>query len=334
MLVKNILRNVSRRINWFEVVWLKLQWLCTKIQFVRYSDLEYAKILWKRHYHKSWDFQNPQTLDQIMWFLKVSNRNPLLTLCSDKHRVREYVTQCGYDHILKKEFAFFHNADEIDFQKLPSPCYLKCNHASGMNLVYRRENDIDERHIRWKFNFLLKQNPYFLSREWNYKNITPGIVCEELLQMPDGVSDIPEIQFFCFYGKPKFLIYNLGLANTKGDHKDPIRWAIWPDWNLVKEATKLNYDQSPPQKPEIYEELETCAKTLSRPFPFARVDLFVIQKKFYLSELTFYSGGGFTMSKTPVIQDTGKDLDLSEFHIAEDAIKRHTWSETKNAGQN
>ncbi len=334
MVAKDTIRKLSRKNKWLEVIWLKLQWLCTKIVFWRIPDLEYAKILWERHYHKQWDFQTPETLDQKMWFLKLSNRDPLLTICSDKHRVREYITRCGYEHILKREFFFFHDANEINFSQLPSPCYLKCNHASGMNLIYRKEDNLDEKHIKWKFNFLLKQNPYFLSREWNYKNIKPGIVCEELLQMPDGISDIPEIQFFCFFGVPQFLIYNLGLADQKGEHKAPIRWAIWPDWTIVKEATKLNHNQSIPQKPIIYEQLLRCAQTLATPFPFVRVDLFMIENKIYFNELTFYSGGGFTMSKTEVIQRLGSHLNISHYSIVADARLKHKWAETRNADRN
>lgn len=332
MSIKENLRVLTQKSNTFEKIWLILQWQKTKYNALRYSDYEYARKLWKARKGYDTDFSNPQTFDEKMWFLKLSNRDPLLTQCSDKHAVREYVKACGYENILKEEYACFDSADDIDFEKLPSPCYLKCNHASGMNYIYRKDKPFDKKHLRWKFNYQLKQNPYYLSREWNYKNIPPKIVCEEVLEMPDG-SDIPELQFFCFYGEPKFVIYNLGLADKSGRHKDSERWFLWNNWSLIRTKSSKGYNyqerkKSIPPKPSNYHQLIECAKVLSKPFPLVRVDLFNIENKIYFNELTFYSGGGFTLSKTPSVQNLGgKYLDVSQYHIADDALQKHTKQE-------
>lgn len=330
MSIKDSLRKYTKY-NWFEKIWLISQWINTKRLALRYSDYEYAVLLYKRHTGHLPDFKNPKTMDEKVWLLKLCNRDQLLTLCSDKHLAREYVASCGYEHILKHEYACYRNADEIDFDDLPDVCYLKCNHASGMNLIYRKGDKYDLDHIRWKFNFLLKQQPYYLSREWNYKNIPRRIVCEEVLEMPDRISDIPELQFFCFGGKPLFLIYNLGLADKNGVHKDPTRWALWTDWSIVKEASKLNYNNKLPVKPINYEEMIKCAQILSKPFPYVRVDLFNIDGSIYFNEFTFYSGGGFTLSKTDVIQKIGgENIDLTGFSISEDAMRHRTLEDVKN----
>lgn len=330
MKLKETLRKWTKTSNGFEKLWLVLQWQKTKYYAKKYSDFEYAQKLWKKHTGKHTDFSNPQTFDEKMWYLKLSNRDPLLTICSDKHRAREYVIECGYEDILKKEYACFNSADEIDFSKLPSPCYLKCNHASGMNLIYYKDKPINKKHLEWKFNFLLSQQPYYLSREWNYKNIAPKIVCEEVLEMPDGMSDIPELQFFCFNGEVKFIIYNLGLADKDGAHKAPIRWALWPDWSLVPASNGWNYNNSVPEKPDNYRSMLECATKMSEKFPFVRVDLFNINGKIYFNEFTFYSGGGFTLSKTEVIQNLGEFIDVSNYKIAEDALRRRTREEVEN----
>lgn len=330
MNIKKKLKSFTKSSPTFDKLWVILWWNKTKRRALKYSDFEYAKKLWKKHTGKQTDFSNPQTLDEKMWYLKLSNRDPLITICSDKHRAREYVKECGYEHILKQEYACFENANDINFSKLPSPCYIKCNHASGMNFIYYKNKPIDEKHLKWKFNYLLSQQPYYLSREWNYKNIEPRIICEEVLDMPDGVSDIPELQFFCFDGKVKFIIYNLGLADKDGEHKEPIRWALWSDWSLVQEATKLNYSDELPDKPQNFDEMLECATKLSEKFPFVRVDLFNINGKIYFNELTFYSGGGFTLSKTEVIQNLGEYIDVSNYKITEDALRHRTREEVKN----
>lgn len=323
--IKDKLRKYVHKNNIFEKLWLILQWNKTNYYAWKYSDYEYARKLWYNHSGEWWDFTNPQTFNQKLWYLKLSNRDPLMTLCSDKHGAREYIEQCGFEDILKKEYACFSSADEINFEELPSPCYIKCNHASGMNLIYDREKDLDIKHIKWKFNYLLKKNPYYLSREWNYKDIEPKIVCEEVLKMPDGVSDIPEVQFFCFNGEIKFIMYNLGLADEKGAHKTATRWVFDPKWNLIDVKTSMPTDEDRiPEKPKGYERMLEIAKKLSEPFPHVRVDLFNIEGRIIFNELTFYSGGGFVKLEPEKWQyEFGEYIDCSKYVIAEDAYKKH-----------
>lgn len=322
--LKDKLRKLKKKNFLFEKCWLILQWVKTKHNAKKYSDYEYACKLWRKSIGKESNFSNPTTFNEKLWYLKLSNRDDLLTVCSDKHKVREYIEKCGYPEILKKEYATFKSADEIDFSKLPSPCYLKCNHASGMNLVYNAKDKVNTSHIKWKFNFLLKQNPYYLSREWNYKNIPPLIVCEEVLQMPDGVSDIPEVQFFCFKGEPKFIMYNLGLADSKGFHKKAVRWVFDTEWNIIDVKTSMPSGEHIPNKPENYEKMLEIAKKLSEPFPHVRVDLFNINGKIVFNELTFYSGGGFVKLEPEEYQNEfGGYIDVSDYKIAADALNKH-----------
>lgn len=325
MSFKEKLRTLTKTNFAFEKIWIVLQWKKTKFNAKKYSDYEYAKKLWKNHTGKEIDFSNPKTFNEKLWFLKLSNRDPLLTLCSDKHKVREYVTKCGFADILKNEYHCFNNADEIDFNNLPSPCYLKCNHASGMNLVFDTNKKNNISHIKWKFNYLLSQNPYYLSREWNYKNIEPKIVCEEVLSMPDGVSDIPEVQFFCFNGKPEFIMYNLGLADENGFHKKATRWVLDTDWNIIDIKTSMPTSNIIPHIPENFERMMEIATKLSEPFPHVRVDLFNINGKIIFNELTFYSGGGFVKLDPESWQIKFGDLiDCSKYKISKDAFEKHT----------
>lgn len=324
MSLKESLRKYTVKYQWFEKVWLVLQWKNTKRKAKKYSDYDYAQYLWKKHQGRGADFENPKTFNEKLWFLKLSNRDPLLTICSDKHAVRQYVIECGYEDILKKEYACFNNANEIDFTKLPELCYLKCNHASGMNFVYQSGRKYNTNFIKWKFNFLLNQNPYYLSREWNYKNISPKIVCEEVLSMPDGVSDIPELQFFCFHGEPRFIMYNLGLADEEGRHKRALRWVFDLNWNIIPVKTSMPTGENKPEKPLNYQKMIKIAQDLSAPFPHVRVDLFNINGKIVFNELTFYSGGGFVKLEPEIWQKKiGDMIDCSSYHISPDAYEVH-----------
>lgn len=322
--LKEKLRAYTKTNCLFEKLWMILWWKKTKVNAAKYSDFEYAKMLWKRNTGKETDFSNPVTFNEKLWYLKLSNRDPLLTVCSDKHCVRDYVAKCGFADILKNEYACFNSADEIDFSKLPSPCYLKCNHASGMNFVFDKNKNMNIKHIKWKFNYLIKQNPFYLSREWNYKNIVPKIVCEEVLRMPDGISDIPEVQIFCFKGKPEFIMYNLGLADESGFHKKATRWVFDTNWNRLDIKTSMPTSKQVVEKPKGFDRMLEIATKLSQPFPHVRVDLFNIDGKIIFNEMTFYSGGGFVKLEPEIWQETFGDLiDCSNYTIAEDALVKH-----------
>ena len=324
MLLKELIRPLTKKNVYIEKLWLYIQWKVTDSKYRKYSDLEYTNILWKQAKNRKPNLENPVTYDEKMWLLKLSNRDPLLTMCSDKHLVRTYIKECGYKDILKKEYAVFEDARDIDFDSIPSPCYLKMNNASGMNCVFDREKSFNKKQFIWKFNFLKKQHPYYLSREWNYKNIKPLIICEELLEMPDGYSDIPELQFFCFHGNPKFIMYNLGLADSEGNHKQAIRWVFDMNWNIIDVETSMPTSDIIPEMPENYSKMVEIAKKLSEPFPHVRVDLFNIEGKIYFNELTFYSGGGFVHLKPDEWQyKIGAWINCKDYIIADDAKTKH-----------
>ena len=112
----------------------------------------------------------------------MNNRDSLLTICSDKYKVRDYVRQHGLGHILTKLYGVYNNADDIDFDKLPAKAFIKTNHGSGTNILWDKNNPFDIGKFRKRFNAALKRNYYWQSREWNYKNIEPKIIIEEALE--------------------------------------------------------------------------------------------------------------------------------------------------------
>lgn len=310
-------RRTERSYFWSDVL-LHARWVWTRINMV-HSDYDFAQSLFRRR-GETWSTKPPITFNDKLWLLKLGKRDPLLTECSDKHAVRDYVRRCGFPEILKTEHACFDTHEDIDFAKLPSPSYLKCNHGSGLNWVYRHGATAKElRHRRRQFAFLMKQNTYTLSREWNYKDIRPAVIAEEYLEMPSG-GHIPELQFFCFHGEPKFLMYNLGLADDQGRHTKALRWVFDMDFNLLKVRTSMESGPDVPPKPAGFDEMATIAKTLSAPFEHVRVDLFDLEGRILFNELTFYSGGGFVKLEPAEWQaEVASWLDVDSYSIADDA---------------
>ena len=95
-------------------------------------------------------------------YLKLNYRDPLVTNCTDKYSVRDYVSQMGHSDILNEIYGVYSSFVEIDFDLLPSKFFLKCNHTSGANYFYDKDRTIDVRALE-KFNFFLKNGMTFFN---------------------------------------------------------------------------------------------------------------------------------------------------------------------------
>ena len=243
--------------------------------------------------HQRINLNNPITFnDKIQWY-KLNYRVPLMTKCADKVLVREYVKECGLEHILTKQYGVYRSPEEIDFNQIPDDCFLKCNHNSAGNFHWKRRENPDIRDIRTKFKKMLKINQFDLSREWAYKNIPPRIICEEYLKVSSPEKFV-DYNFFCFNGEPKLIMYNLGLCAENGDHADGKRAVLNTDFNMVDMVTPMQpLTKNEIIKPDNFEEMLEYARILSRPFPHVRVDFFHVDGEIHFGELTFYSGSGF-----------------------------------------
>ena len=256
-------------------------------------DEPYAKLFYKVYTGKKLNLKNPTYFNEKMWWLKLNNRDPLLTKCSDKHLAREYVKDCGYEDILLPQVDVFDNADQIDFDKYTFPVVLKCNKDSGGLVFYdpAKKSEFDVRRSRRLLNKALKEKYYLISREWNYKNIPPKIVVEKVVR--DQAGNLPrDYRFFCFDGVPKVLMMDIGVVDEDGHHVYAYPRNLY-DMDFKKLPFRFGRDSynGPVEKPINFERMKEIAAQLSKPFPMCRVDLYNIDGKIYFGELTFYHGG-------------------------------------------
>lgn len=256
---------------------------------------DYAKWFYNLYTRRKLNLDNPTSFDEKLWWLKLNNKDPLLTVCSDKHRVREYVKNCGYENILIPQLEIVKKADEIDFSKYDFEVVAKCNHNSGGHVFYNPKKQLTEKELKEKIrklNFILGKNASVLSREWNYKNIEPCIVVEKVIR--DKQGNLPlDYKFMCFDGEPKLLFLDLGVINPDSSYNHDYPRNIYDmNFNLMPiHETRPNADYEV-KKPENFEYMIEIARKLSQPFPHCRVDLYNVDGKVYFGEITFYHGGG------------------------------------------
>lgn len=263
-------------------------------RYNKLSDEEFAKWYYKKRTGRELNLSNPTNFDEKLWYLKLHVRDPLMTICTDKYRVREYVKQCGLEHILNELYGVYDSFDEIPFEKLPQRCMIKCNHTSGMNSIFDREGQYDYVYYKNEFEYWMNRNCFWGNREWNYKDIVPKILCEKLLEQPEK-SCLDDYKFMCFNGKVRLVFGETGICMADGSHNpDSVRNVYDRDYNLLVGVrfTRKNFPKEWLPKPENYEKMVEYAEILSKPFRHVRVDLYNISGKIYFGEMTFYHQSG------------------------------------------
>lgn len=289
--IKNKVRNLSHEnkiINHFYLFANRVK--IVSLSFL--SDGIFAKMKYRENTGRRLRLENPLTFNEKLWWLKINNRDPLLTICSDKYKVRDYVRECGLGHILNTMYGVYDKADEIDFNKLPEKAFIKTNHGSAINVLFDRNKPFDIKKFIKKFNVALKQNYYLQSREWNYKNIEPKIIVEKVLEDGENNSLI-DYRFLCFDGVVKLIFIDIETAAVDGTHNPYAKRNVYDkDFNYLDiKVGREQFDRSTITKPENFDKMIEYAQKLSEPFPFCRVDLYNLDGQIYFGEITFYPGG-------------------------------------------
>lgn len=88
-----------------------------------------SKYLYKRNFKRRLNLKEPKTFNEKIMWLKLNTyyKNPVITQCVDKYRVREYIENKGYKRILNELIGVYDNANQIEWDKLPNKFVLKCN---------------------------------------------------------------------------------------------------------------------------------------------------------------------------------------------------------------
>jgi len=312
--IKKRIRELSHTNRTFALLY-SLANLCKVKLLMGLSDETYAKIKYKENTGKTLNLTDPRTFNEKLWWLKVHNRDPLLTTCTDKLLVRKYVEGLGLGHILTNLYGVYDDAKKIDFGSLPDKVFFKTNHASGKNAVFDRNKPFDQKKFEKEFNFALRQNYYWQSREWNYKDIKPLILAEQFLES----ERLVDYKFLCFDGEPRLLFVETDIAREDGTHNPKGKRNVYDmNYNLIEglRIGRDNFDASVLEKPKNFETMIKYAEMLSHPFPHCRVDLYNIKGRIYFGEITFYHGGA-TQEITPEEWDErlGSWIDLNNNKI-------------------
>lgn len=259
------------------------------------------------------DLKNPKLYTEKMQLYKVYYRNPVLGVCCDKFKVREYLEQKGLGEHLGRLYGSYERAEDIDFDALPDKFVLKTNDGSGGNnvIICTDKSKLNIPEVRQTLNSWLNIKNINPGREWCYTMIPKSVImAEEFLEdLKRPGQSIDDFKFYCFAGEI-FCIQHDAKRYT------PLHTRTFydADWNKLPTEMLAKAMESPEPLPENFEQMKRLARRLSEDFPHVRVDLYSVNGKVYFGELTFYPGAGYNkVEPSDFDLRMGEAFDISSF---------------------
>jgi hypothetical protein len=254
--------------------------------FRRSEGEQILKVAYKRLYGKDLDFDNPKTFSEKLFHRMISinrNGNALFTRLADKYAVRDYVKgKVGEQYLVK---LIWHGQDprDIPFAKLPEKCVIKTNHGSGGHFIIN--GAFDKSKIIEHFSDALKDNYYWDAREFHYYQIIPRILVEEFVEDGQPLGPL-DYRFWCFNGVPEVIQVD--------NHAHSINPFYDSEWNKLDLCYRTDFTDTDIAKPDNLNEMLSVASKLAEGIDFVRVDLYNVNGRIFVGELTFTPvAGGF-----------------------------------------
>lgn len=253
------------------------------------SDRFFIETEWQILMGYKLNLKVPKTFNEKLQWLKLYDRNPLYTKLVDKVLVKNWVAEkIGAEYIIPT-LAIWKCAEDIDISQLPDQFVLKCNHDSGSIIICRDKSTFDIKKAKEKLSKALKQNYYWNSREWVYKDICPLIFAEPYI-IDYEKNDLPDYKFFSFDGKVKVLF----IATERASKTTEVRFDFFDmDFNHLNVENGHPNANIIPKKPKCFDMMIRSSEILSRGIPHVRCDFYEANGKMYFGELTFYHWSGF-----------------------------------------
>ena len=252
------------------------------------------------------DLDEPRSFNEKILVKMLRDRRPMLTLFSDKLRVREYVRRTAPGLRLPALYWWSGRAEALPFEALPDAFALKANHGSGWNCLVGNKADFSRSQLvrvgkRW-----LRSDFTIVGREWAYRHIRRALYAEELL-CGEGGSTPADYKLFVFRGRVRLIQVD---RDRFGRHTQVLHD---PQWNLIP-GTVAAQQGEPIEPPGTLAAMISAAEALSDGVDFLRVDLYDIRGSACFGELTCSPNKGLSPFR-PRSLDTllGSWLELDDY---------------------
>lgn len=266
-----------------------------RLQILKLLEFIPDKLMIKMQYRlktgKKLNLNNPKKFNEKLQWYKLFYRQPLMTKCTDKYEVRNYIKEKGLGDILVPLYGVYSSVDDINFDNFPQSFVLKTNNGGGSstNIICTDRRILDKKTAKNQLNEWLNSRTPKPGREWSYYNIKPKIISEKYLEdsREEGLIDY---KFYCFQGETKYVkvAYENSVTGNIMNGIYDMKFKQLPycrdDVDIINERL---------DKPKNFDQMKIIAEKLSEDFPHVRVDLYNINGQIYFGELTFYDTSGY-----------------------------------------
>ena len=242
-----------------------------------------AEILFNKAHGYSLDFSNPVTLNEKLTIMKLNANGLLSRTCSDKLAVRDYVSGICGSEILVPLYNVLHSASDINEFGIEQDSFVvKANHDSGSSCICYDRNQFDWARARLKISDAMSRDYSYLCSELQYKDMSRSILVESLLDK----SSYREIQVHCFSGKPLYItLSTVSSTEISCNFYDT-------EWRPIPMLSSCPWSPKPKEKPFMLNDALDISSRLSMSFHYARIDLYLLEKKIYFGEITLTPHAG------------------------------------------
>ncbi|MCL2247759.1 MAG: glycosyltransferase [Oscillospiraceae bacterium] len=242
---------------------------------------------YKKVFGKPLNLSNPQTFNEKMSWSMIFDHDPLRSMLADKYLVRDFIRErIGENHLIPL-LGVWEDARDIDFSTLPQRFVLKCNHASGLNIIVKDKSKLNIKKTCRTLNSWLKINHATYNLELHYANISPKIIAEAYMEDAVLKGQLLDHRFICFNGEPHFVYVDIDwLSTTPSRNVYDLSWTLQP-WRMKYPNTTTEHPM-----PTNFNEMVDIARKLCKGFSHVRVDLYNISGKIYFAEMTFAACAG------------------------------------------
>jgi len=251
-------------------------------------DKPYLKAVFKAETGYPLDLKHPRTYNEKLQWIKLYDRNPNYTMFADKYRVRKYIAKMIGEEYLVPIVGVYEKAEDIPWEDLPDRFVLKCNHASGTNIICKDKASLNIKNATEKLNYWLKKNAYWGAREWCYKDIKPCIICEKFIETFDGNTP-DDYKVMCFNGEPRLIQVH---HDRYGEHTLDFMDINWRKTGIVQGPPNSNCEVS---KPSTFDKMIEFSRALSRDMYYSRIDFYSVEDRLLFGEITMYPTGGLSL---------------------------------------
>jgi hypothetical protein len=242
----------------------------------------------------------PRRYTEKMQWRKLFDRNPLFTVFCDKLATRGLIAaRIGAEYLAP--LVWTGGAEEIPFDQLAPPYFLKSTHASGQVLSVTAALPPDAAAIQARAADWLQTCFSSQQGEPGYKDVPRRLIAEQALLTADG-GPPEERRLFVFDGK-------VAVINTVFVEDGRVRNGAFhtPDWERLDwHFTRFVAAQFP--RPRRLAEMIRIAEQLGQGIDHVRVDFYDCGDRIYAGELTVYSWSGLARFNSDAV-----DLALGRF---------------------